>query len=150
LLIKYNPLNSESNNKKTFWATIKSLILLKTKFALSGLVATLVDYSIYLILVYTFLSPTISNIISASCGMVINFILQKKYVFELKRKVWSAFQLSILVSIVGIALSTFIVTYLSNSMFFNNHQYITKLCATGVIFFYNFYLKRYVFEKKLI
>jgi putative flippase GtrA len=143
-------LNSEVNKKKTFWGTVKSLLLLKTKFALSSLVATLVDYSIYLFLVYTVFSPTISNIISASCGMVINFLLQKKYVFELKRKVLTAFQLSVLVSVGGIAISTFIVTFLSDINFFNTHQYITKLLATGIVFFYNFYLKRFVFEKRLI
>ena len=48
------------------------------------------------------------------------------------------------------ALSTGIIYGLSQIEFFNERQYITKLCATGFVFFYNFYLKRYVFEKKFI
>ena len=147
--IEYILLKSESNIRKSIWDKIKSLLILKTKFALSGLVATLVDYSVYLFLVYSFLNPAISNIISASCGMLINFLLQKKFVFILKRKALTVFQLSVLVSLGGIALSTFIVTCLSDLLFFSKHQYITKLCATFIVFFYNFYLKRYVFEKRL-
>jgi len=30
------------------------------------------------------------------------------------------------------------------------YQALTKLIATGIVFFYNFYLKRYVFERKFI
>jgi len=77
-------------------------------------------------------------------------LLQKKYVFKVERKVFHIFQLSILVSLGGIAISTFIVTSLSKYGFFDSHQYITKIIATGIVFFYNFYLKRYAFEKKFI
>ena len=129
---------------------LKKLLFLKMKFALSSSVATGVDYVLYLSLVHNIFSPVPSNIISASCGMIVNFILQKKFVFDLKRSVRSAFLLSVLVSVGGITLGTTIVYLLSNIPFFNLHQYITKICATGIVFFYNFYLKRFVFEKQFI
>jgi len=135
---------------KLNWETIKKLFLLKAKFAMTGAVATTVDYVVYLVLVNDFFTPVISNIISYSCGMVINFLLQKRFVFTLEGSVSRAFILSVAVSLGGMALSTGIIYGLSQIEFFNERQYITKLFATGFVFFYNFYLKRYVFERKFI
>lgn len=127
---------------------LKKLFLLKARFALTSSVATAVDYGLYLALVYTVLKPVPSNLISASCGMLINFMLQKKFVFHLQRKVHTAFLMSMAVSVGGIGLSTGIIYALNHLPFFQEHQYITKLLTTGTVFFYNFYLKRYVFEKR--
>ena len=125
-------------------------MLLKVKFASSSLIATLTDYGLYLTLVNNVFNPVISNIISAGTGMIVNFALQKKYIFQLNRKLSHAFLLSVAVSIVGIALSTFLIYLLNLNVFFSDNQYITKLLVTGVIFFYNFYLKRYSFERRFL
>lgn len=131
-------------------AWLKKLFLLVVKFAITSSVATLVDYFLYLILVYWFLAPVPSNVISYSCGMVVNFFLQKRFVFDLRRKVYTAFFMAIAVSLGGLALSTFIIWSLNNWPFFQVHQYVTKLFATGLVFFYNFILKRFVFEKRFL
>ena len=130
-----------------FW---RALVLLKIKFGLSSTVATAVDYTLYLVLEHFFFTPVVSNLISQSCGMVVNFLMQKRFVFVLQRKVWLAFFLSMGVSVGGIIIGTAIIYLLNLWPFFEAHQYITKICATGVVFFYNFYFKRYVFEKKFI
>lgn len=129
---------------------LKDLFLLKAKFAMTSAVATTLDYVVYLSLVNRVFSPALSNVISYSCGMVLNFILQKRFVFDLQRSVSKAFMLSMLVSLGGMGLSTLIVSSLSKIDFFDTRQYITKIIATGMVFFYNFYLKRYVFEKRFI
>jgi putative flippase GtrA len=90
----------------------------------------------------------VSNIISASTGMLINFILQKRYIFELRRKVGAAFGISLITSILGIALGTGLIWLLNLEPFFREHQYITKAIVTGLIFFYNFYMKRFAFERR--
>lgn len=130
------------------WTKLKKLFLLMTRFAMTSGVATLFDYVVYLFLVGRFFSPALSNIISYSGAMILNFILQKRFVFSLQRKLGSAFALALLVSLGGLLLSTGIVYTLSRIGFFNEHQYITKLIATGIVFFYNFYFKRFVFEKR--
>jgi putative flippase GtrA len=135
---------------KEFLAKLRKLFLLKVKFAMTSSVATLLDYSLYLLLVYTILEPVPSNIVSASCGMIANFFLQKRFVFVMQRKLQSAFLLAILVSLGGIALGTAIIWGLNHFAFFQTHQYLTKLCATGLVFFYNFYLKRFAFAKRFI
>ncbi|NNF36587.1 MAG: GtrA family protein [Saprospiraceae bacterium] len=125
-------------------------MLLKVKYASSSLIATLTDYGLYLTLVNNVFNPVISNIISSGTGMIINFALQKKYIFQLNRRLIHAFLLSVGVSIGGIALGTFFIYLLNLNTFFSEHQYITKLLVTGVIFFYNFYLKRYSFERRFL
>lgn len=124
--------------------------MMKVKFAMSSSLATLVDYVLYQVLVRYFFSPVASNLISATVGMVINFFLQKKYIFELKRSVNIAFIISLFVSVGGIGISTIIIHFLNNSEMLSGNQYIIKAIATGTVFFYNFYLKRFAFEKRII
>lgn len=133
---------------KKLWDQFRKLFLLKAKFALSSLVATSVNIGIYMLLVNKVLPPVPSEIIAYSVAVVINFILQKRFVFDLRRKLSHAFWLSMLVSLGGLLLSTAIIYSLNLHPFFQQNQLITKLCAVGIVFFYNFYLKRYVFEKR--
>lgn len=123
---------------------------MKVRFAMSSSIATTVDYVFYQVLVKYVFSPVTSNIISATVGMLINFVLHKKYIFKLNRSVKAAFLISLLVSIGGISIGTFIVKYLNGINFFNTNQYIIKAIATGIVFFYNFYMKRFAFEKKFL
>ena len=122
---------------------------MKAKFATTSAVATSVDVGLFLLLVnYGDLSRVVANIISYSVGMVTNFMLQKRFVFNLQRSSWSAFLLSALVSMGGLSLNTFFVWAFSQINFLGEYSIIPKLMATGLVFFYNFYLKRYVFEKR--
>ncbi len=125
------------------------LLLLQIRFAVSGFVATLIDYGLYLGLVNRVLPPVGANMISYSIAVVVNFILHRKFVFQLQRPSKQAFILSMMVSVGGLGISSSIIYLLSRQSFFNEHQYITKLISTGIVFFYNFFFKRYVFEKRV-
>ena len=83
-------------------------------------------------------------------GMIINFILQKRYVFILHRKLDAAFALSIGFSLLGIIIGSTIIGLLVKIDFFSENPFITKLIVTGLIFFYNFYTKRFAFEKQFL
>ena len=135
-----------SHNMRSFSTKLWKHFLLQAKFAISGLVATTTDYVIYLLLVNNLLNPVPSNVISYSIAMVINFLLQKRFVFSLQGSVFSTFVMSFMVSIGGLLLSTGIVHGLTQNPFFWERQYLTKLIAIMLVFFYNFYLKRLVFE----
>ncbi len=124
-----------------------NLLIRQTKFALTSSIATLVDYVLYLVLVHYFFDPVLSNLISYGTGMLINFQLQKKFIFLLKRKVSHAFILSLSFSVIGLALSTALIFSLTRFPFFMEYQFLTKLLVTGMVFFYNFFSKRYAFEK---
>ncbi len=131
---------------ENWWPYLRKLFLMKAKFAASGLVATSVDYFGYLLLVGRFFTPVTSNLISYSVAVVVNFLMQKRFVFKQQRSNTQAFLGSILVSLGGLLLSTGLIYGLNEISFFAEQQYITKLLATGLVFFYNFYFKRFVFE----
>lgn len=121
-------------------------LFLQVKFAFTSSIATLIDYGIYLFAVEYFFTPVISNVISYPTGILVNFILQKKYVFSLNRKVSHIFILSITFSSIGFLISTVLIYILTQLALFSSNQYISKLIVTGIVFFYNFYTKRYAFE----
>lgn len=123
-------------------------LFLQMKFALTSSVATLIDYFLYLIAVNYFFSPIISNMVSYSIGMLVNFFLQKRYIFLLDRKVVHTFSISLTFSLIGLFISTLLIYILTQFSFFQDNQYITKFIVTGIVFFYNFYTKRYAFEKQ--
>ncbi len=132
------------------WRKIKELFYLKARYAMGGAIATGIDYLVYFSLVDRLLSPVLSQVIAYSFSVVVNFIFQKKFVFKLNRSTKTAFGLSLLVSLGGLILSTGIIYSLNLNTFFRSNQVITKLLTTGVTFFYNFYFKRYVFEKRFL
>ncbi|HRF39604.1 MAG TPA: GtrA family protein [Saprospiraceae bacterium] len=126
------------------------LLRMKMRFATTGAIATGVDYVIYIALVDRVFSPVVSNLISYPCGVIVNFTLHRKFVFQVRGPAWRAFLLSVLVSVGGLGLSTLLIHTLSQMEFFAAHQPITKLASASVVFFYNFYLKRFVFEGKFV
>ncbi len=124
---------------------------MKTKFAASSGVATLVDMGLFALLSkITSIPVEVINIISSLVGMIINFLLQKKFIFQLNRKVRTAFILSLAVSFGGIFISTSIIYGLKTIEIFQTYPILAKIIATGIVFFYNFYLKRFSFEKKFL
>lgn len=129
---------------------IKALFLLKFKFALTSLLATALDYTLYIVLVYQSLAPVLANTIAYTIAVILNFTLQKKFVFSMKRKERTVFMMAIGVSVVGLGLSNLIIWELTQYPFFIDYPYVTKLIATGLVFFWNFYMKRFVFEKKFV
>ena len=113
-------------------------------------VATAVDYVLYMVMVTWFFEPVLSNIISFTLAVIVNFALQKRFVFEMNRRPSRVFVLAMMVSLGGLLLSTAIIYGLNLIEFFAERQYLCKLGATGIVFFYNFYLKRFAFEKRFI
>lgn len=132
------------------WKKLWELFQLKLRFAMTGAVATGVDYVVYLALVNRIFAPVVSNLISYPCGVLVNFVLHRRFVFHLQGSTSRAFGLSVLVSAGGLGLSTLLIYGLSQIDFFAAHQPVTKLASAFVVFFYNFYLKRFVFEGKFV
>lgn len=131
---------------------LKSLLQLLLKYAASAGLATLVDYALFFALIEGLqFSATMAQPFAYMAGVLVNFVLQKRFVFDLKRSVWSAFGLALLVSLGGLLLSTGIIYLLDNWVpFFQQRHFWAKLLTTGIVFFYNFSFKRLVFEGKVI
>ena len=128
---------------------IRDLFRLKLRFAMTSAIATAFDYILYLILVDRFFAPPVAYTIAYSLSILLNFYLQKRFVFSLNRKLSAAFGLAILVSLGGMVLGLGILGGLNQWPFLRSRQYLAKLITTGIVFFYNFYFKRFAFEKTL-
>ncbi len=118
----------------------------KIPFAITGGIATGVNYGLFMLLADRYLERVPATMIAYSSSVVLNFFMQRYFVFELKRSARSAFGLSMLVSGGGLVLDAVLVGGLNLIPFFHARKWLTKLLATGIVFFYNYYGKRRVFE----
>ena len=130
--------------------TFRDFLIPKLKFAVTSSVATLIDYGIYLFLTLVMLtSETTGHAISYSIGMLVNFILQKRFIFASRRKTYAILGMSIMFSFIGWLLSQGIFNLLIFSFpFMHKHDILAKLLTTATIFLYNFYTKRFSFERR--
>jgi putative flippase GtrA len=120
------------------------------RFGTSSFIATIVDFSLYTVLHKQFgMSISMAHVFSASAGMLTNFFLQRYFVFRLRRQVGSAFLLSILVSLVGLGLGYVMMRGLETIAWFEDNKIVAKILVTAVLFGYNFFLKRFAFERRL-
>ncbi len=130
---------------------IKQLFLLKSKFLVTSIIATAVDIGIYLLLYYQFGQPAvISQSIAYPIAVIFNFLLQKWFIFETNRKASTTFLLAMMVSGIGYLLSLLLVFGLDQVSFLHENQFALKFIEKGMLFFYNFYLKRFAFEKRFV
>lgn len=127
------------------------LLLLKGKYATASLAATTVEYSLYSLFVYVLaMEKTRAHIGSFAIAMLTNFLLQRFFVFKLNRPVVKVFAMAMTISIGGLLLSSLLFSSLMKIPFFLKNHYVAKVIASGTIFLYNFYLKRFAFEKKFV
>jgi len=129
---------------------IYDLVKLKLQFGFASLLATGIDYSFFLILVNANIQAVKAHYVSATIGMLVNFAVQNKYVFLRERRLLTVFLLSMAVSVIGIVLGGILMGWIQKFTFWSSHLYLAKLLVTACVFFYNFYLKRFAFEKRFI
>lgn len=131
---------------------LKTLLGLKLKYAASAGIATAADYAVFFSLTtYLSYTPVQAQPPAYAVGVLINFLIAKRYVFDLNRSAWSAFRWSVLISLGGLTISTGLIYCFDHYVpFLEDKTLLSKILTSGIVFFYNFYLKRLVFEGKLI
>ncbi|MEL6943043.1 MAG: GtrA family protein [Bacteroidota bacterium] len=130
---------------------LKELLQLKSKFLVTSIIATAVDIGLYLLLFHQFgLSALAAQSIAYPTAVLLKFFLEKYFVFESNRNTGQTFALAMLVSGVGYALSLGLVYLLNQNTFLQEHQLILKIVEKGILFMYNFYFKRFAFEKRFV
>lgn len=121
-------------------------LLPKTKFLTSSVIATAVDYLLYLLFDWLWFDPVTAHSISYPIAVVVNFYLQKRFIFDLNRKAHHAFAISMLFSVIGWGLGVGMMYFLVKLPVLETWPILAKIIVTGVLFFFNFYTKRYAFE----
>jgi len=126
----------------------KGLAMIVSKFAASSAIATLIDFCLFIFVLQPVIKPFWAEFISGFIGMTVNFILQKRYVFQLKRNLYMAFTLSIVFSVFALVSGSFMIQGFSHIPFFASYMFIPKIIVVGFKFIFNFYTKRWIFEKE--
>ncbi|MBC8441424.1 MAG: GtrA family protein [Deltaproteobacteria bacterium] len=117
------------------------------KFFGSSVIATGADLSLYSGLI-CFLTPTIANIISAGVGLLINFTLQHKFVFNPSNPIFKSFILSLIFSLCGLVFGTSLIYLFTNYTILKEIPIIAKIITIGIIFFYNYFTRKFAFGHK--
>lgn len=131
---------------RTFPESIRQLSLAKAKFLTSSVIATGVDYALFFLLDWTVFDPVTAHAISYPIAVVVNFYLQKRFILNLKRSLRSAFVISMLFSLLGWGFGVGLMFLLVKIPLFAHWPVLAKIIVTGVLFFFNFYTKRFAFE----
>lgn len=120
------------------------------KFGLTSGVATAIDFALFTFVFSKIMPLFYAEILASFIGMVINFFLQKRYVFDLQRKAYVAFTMSIVSSILVMLLGAYVITQLVKIDYLEKHLFIAKIIIIGMKFGLNFFIKQWIFERKLI
>ena len=129
---------------------VTALVKRGFRFGLTSGAATLVDFLLFRFVFYFIFPIFYAEILANLVGMVINFILQKRFVFNMKRKQWAAFGLALGTSIIVMLIGAFTIQKLEGIPWFKDHITITKILVIGMKFVFNFFLKQWAFEKRFL
>lgn len=125
---------------------IKNLIIQLIKFGFVGIISTVVDFAVLIILKEIFnINVILAAGISFSVSVCVNYILSMKYVFKGKDiEKWKEFIIFVVLSIIGLGVNE-LVMWLGESI--NIYYILTKILATAVVMIYNFVSRKIFLEK---
>lgn len=140
---------------------MKKLLTLKFgksvfKFGLGSVVATVVDLLLFVFVFSPILSPFYAYLAAAAIGISVNFLIQKLFIFEMKKSVYSTFLLSVSASIITTLIGAFLIeefvewSILKENLEETHVKTVAYILVTGIRFFLNFFSKMYIFERKFI
>jgi len=114
-------------------------------FLLLGVLSTVVDYGVYILLLSVGVDYKVAIVLGYSLGLMVNFILGRKMVFTQGRKV-AHLQDELLgiiaIAILGVGLNILIV-YLLGFAWFDMDLSWARVCAIGVVFFWNYLMRKW-------
>ncbi len=128
---------------------MRKFLLPKLKFGAGSIIATLGDYGLFFFLLKMGLQAWLAQGMAHTFGMVINFVIQRNFIFSKERSMLSSFAYSFIFSMLAIILSSISIHVLFKLAVFNDYPILPKLIVTGILFFFNFYTKQFSFERKI-
>lgn len=144
-----------NNNSKTHFKPVKDAYMIYKniiKFSMSSIISFIIDYTLYTILVNLFstinttLKLILANVIARIISASVNYILNKKYVFEDSKKHNQTAWKYILLAITILALNTGIM--LGLEVIGLNNLYILKLITEIILFGLSFVVQKFIIFKR--
>ena len=128
---------------------MKKLIQQALRFCVVGIICTIIDFAVLILLREVFgVNYLIANIAAFTVSVIVNYILSMRYVFQGKKdssKV-KEFIIFVILSAIGLGLNEFLM-WLCVSTFGMNYI-LGKVIATGIVMVYNFFSKKIFLEEK--
>lgn len=119
------------------------------KFGIVGIIATLIDWTIFYILFNAFsVWYLLAKTIAFSISTIFNYYLSMKYVFVSKygkEERFKEFQLFVVLSLIGMILTLVLLWFFVEKLFI--HANIANLLVAGIVMVTNFVLRKVVFER---
>ncbi len=119
------------------------------RFGVVGVVATVVDYALFLVLTdVCHLHYLVANPIAFLVSVVCNYILSVKFVFDVdkSRSTGTQFTFFTAMSAVGLGINELMLWLLSDLL--HIPYQLSKLVATAVVMVYNFVTRKLFLERK--
>ncbi len=137
------------NFKRIFAEPTKNSLLQFFRYAFVGGWATIADWGmLYLLTEGVRLHYLISGVIAFMIGLLVNFLLSKKFVFSGEKNKHSSsteFVVYAIIGVIGLAMTEIIMYILTDIL--NWYFMIPKIIATGVVFVWNFMARKIVLYK---
>ena len=114
------------------------------KFFLLGAASTLIDYTVFALLISLGIDYVVAIILGYSAGLLANYYLGRRYIFVDGTKMTSSHAEFIAVSaiaLVGGLLNIVIVKLLSFSLG-QMDPMLSRVVAVGIVFFWNFFARK--------
>lgn len=116
------------------------------KFGLTGVMNTLVDYGVFLVLSYLSVDVYLSQVVSYSCGMLNSYVINRSWTFGSQKRFFSMQMLRFIVVNLSLLLLSLGVLWLGTRLGYG--KLISKLGATVVTLAVGFVVNRlWVFKK---
>jgi putative flippase GtrA len=134
---------------QVFRGDAKSTLVQLFRYIWVGGLAFLVDYgSLYVLTEYLGVDYLVSAALAFILGLVVNYLLSTLWVFPESRLSNKMAEFTIFASIglVGLLLNEVIMYLCCEVLDF--HYMISKLCSTGVVFFWNFFGRKLILFTK--
>lgn len=115
------------------------------KFCLVGAITFLFDYCLlYLLTEYGCLSYLFSSALAFIVAVIINYILCKKFVFQVQNESKKTFILFVTTSIIGLGINQLCMWFFVEKIFM--YYMVAKILATGIVTLWNYITKKMALE----
>lgn len=132
-----------------FVAPTNNWMLQLFRYGFVGGVAFLVDYGTLFVLTHYAGVPYLwSAAIAFILGLVTNYLISISWVFQHsgKMRVWQEFVCFAIIGVIGLGLNELIM-YVGTDMV-HLHYMISKLISTAIVFFWNFFARKFMLFNK--
>ena len=139
------------NNSRSHFNAIKDSIRIYKdilKFSLSSIISFIIDFSLFSVFSIFIKKITICNILARIISATVNYILNRKFVFQSNKSVYKSFFSYVLLAILILVLNTLLLNMFVNYLYIN--RFVAKIIVEFILFIFNYFIQKKVIFKRNI